>query len=245
MSGSVCGTPSTLNPDRCSAGSDDTDIFCSSVGKVNNTPLDKRPPVIEAHYRFLAIAKVLNPDENTERQRLMSRSHGMHIVDFAIAGFAAVKIPSVPAGQPFFRISPTVEKRVVALPCHHIGLLPVFQALGFGRIDDMVGRTAGHDQKSHEQICQNFINNDLSLFHANRLFNLANKVDRLKTVGETPNTFKLPERFFSFSLRSIHLLPKCLFLNTRHGPELLIAMLHQLLRREVFEFVQMFGAGIA
>jgi hypothetical protein len=136
---------------RCGAGTDDTDLLCRRIREVYNSSLDKGAAVIEANHRFFSIAEVLNFNMNAQRQSLVRRRHGMHIISFAITGFAAMEIPPVPACQPLFRISPAIKKRIITLALHHIRLLPVFQASGFGRINNLAGSAAGRQQKCPEK----------------------------------------------------------------------------------------------
>ena len=69
------------------------------MGEVDDAPPDKGSAVVDADMNPFAVVQIVDPDHSREGQGPVGRRHGMHVVDFPVAGPFPVEGVAVPGGK--------------------------------------------------------------------------------------------------------------------------------------------------
>ena len=94
--------------------------------EVNDALPDKRAAIIYAYNNFPAGPLVAHFHIYTERQCLVGGGHRVHIKRFSVAGFTAMEVPAIAAGDPFLREAFMAGKRFIAFAGNCVRFLPRF-----------------------------------------------------------------------------------------------------------------------
>ena len=127
-----CRRTQSFNLDFGRAGSDDSKFLGRRIGEVNNSASHKRSSVVDPHLQFPIVFKIMDPNVGAKRQGFVSGRHGIHIIDFSVGCFFAVKVFPVPGSEPALTKTFGIRQRLIPFAKDFIGLGMTGWPLGSG-----------------------------------------------------------------------------------------------------------------